>query len=78
MKSRPVSVLKTSPKTYMEDYSKLMKLARFDKLMDPNVETILKINISWQEYLPACSKLFCKRRWNPGVTLYKLKIIKSI
>lgn len=55
MKSRPVAVLKTSPDTYMEDYSRLLKLSGFDRIMDPKIETVMKINISWQEYFPSCS-----------------------
>jgi len=51
----PVAVLKTSPETCINDYERLMHLAGFDKIMDPKIETILKINISWQEYLPSCS-----------------------
>lgn len=55
MKSRPVAVLKTDPKTCIKDYERLLKLSEFDKIMDPKTETILKINISWQEYFPSCS-----------------------
>jgi uncharacterized protein (DUF362 family) len=51
----PVAVLKTTPQTYMDDAAKLFKLAGFNRLMDPKKRTVLKINISWQEYFPSCS-----------------------
>lgn len=54
-KNMPVAVLKTGPQTYMEDYERLLSLAKFGRVMDPKIETILKINISWQEYFPSCS-----------------------
>jgi uncharacterized protein (DUF362 family) len=55
VKNRPVAILKTSPHTCIDDYGRLLHLANFEKTMNPKIETILKINISWQEYLPSCS-----------------------
>ncbi|MBC7363104.1 MAG: DUF362 domain-containing protein [Candidatus Aminicenantes bacterium] len=54
--SRPkVAVLKTSPETVLEDYSKLMHLAEYQTYLPKDKEIALKINISWHYYYPACS-----------------------
>jgi len=50
-----VAVLKTSPETVIPDYAKLMKLADFETALPKDKDTILKINISWHYYFPACS-----------------------
>jgi uncharacterized protein (DUF362 family) len=55
-KSKPiVSVLKTSPDKVISDYSKLMNLADYKKVISKDVNTILKLNLSWSLYYPACS-----------------------
>jgi uncharacterized protein (DUF362 family) len=50
-----VAVLKTTPETVLEDYRQLMHLAGYQEALSKNVETILKINVSWQTWYPACS-----------------------
>ncbi|NLN69653.1 MAG: DUF362 domain-containing protein [Chloroflexi bacterium] len=50
-----VAVLKTAPKTVLDDIEKLMTLARVDKALPKGIQTGLKINISWQTWYPACS-----------------------
>jgi uncharacterized protein (DUF362 family) len=50
-----VAILKTSPDTVLNDYARLMELAGFRDVLPPDKETILKINISWQTWYPACS-----------------------
>nr|MDQ2731379.1 DUF362 domain-containing protein [Armatimonadota bacterium] len=50
-----VAVLRTTPETVLEDYGRLMRLAEYDKYLDRTRDTALKINISWQNYYPACS-----------------------
>src|SRR5438128_675085 len=50
-----VAVLKTKPETVLEDYEKLMKLADFEKHLDPSKTTILKDNISWHFPFPAAN-----------------------
>jgi uncharacterized protein (DUF362 family) len=50
-----VAVLKTSPKTILDDYQRLMALAGFEAVLPRDVRTGLKINISWQTWYPACS-----------------------
>jgi len=50
-----VAVLKTTPDTVLEDYRQLMHLAGYQEALPKDVETILKINVSWQTWYPACS-----------------------
>jgi len=54
MKSR-VAVLKTTPNTVLEDYNQLMHLAEYQKALPKSNELILKLNLSWSLYFPACS-----------------------
>ena len=50
-----VAVLKTKPSTVLKDYSRLMDLAEYDKYISKKKETIIKLNLSWSLYYPACS-----------------------
>lgn len=50
-----VSVLRTSPKSVLEDYEKLMHLANYEQFLPKDVTTIIKINLSWSLFYPACS-----------------------
>ncbi len=50
-----VVVLKTKPETILDDYSRLMELAEYQKYIKKSVETIIKLNLSWSRYFPACS-----------------------
>lgn len=50
-----VSILRTSPETVVKDYEKLMHLANYDKIVSHEHETILKLNLSWTLFYPACS-----------------------
>lgn len=50
-----VAVLRTRPETVLEDYARLMELAGSRQALPLDKETILKINISWQTWYPACS-----------------------
>ncbi|TET80478.1 DUF362 domain-containing protein, partial [candidate division TA06 bacterium] len=54
MKSK-VSVLKTSPESVVEDIGRAMKMADYESFMPKHIPTILKVNISWHYYYPACS-----------------------
>ncbi len=54
--SRPrIAVLKTSPGRVIEDYGRLMRLAEYRAALDPSIPTLLKLNLSWTKYFPACS-----------------------
>lgn len=56
MKTLPlVAVMKTSPHTVVEDYHQLMHLAEYSRFLPKSKETILKLNLSWSLYYPACS-----------------------
>jgi len=50
-----VAVLKTSPARVVQDYSRLMRLAHYQDFLDHGNDTILKLNLSWTKYFPACS-----------------------
>lgn len=55
MKKPVVSIIKTSPKTYMKDYAKLMRSAGYKKEIKKRYETLIKLNLSWSLFYPACS-----------------------
>ncbi|MGV9169312.1 MAG: DUF362 domain-containing protein [Promethearchaeia archaeon] len=50
-----VAVVKTTPKTIHEDIARVMDLADYDKYVSKNVETTIKLNLSWSKFYPACS-----------------------
>jgi uncharacterized protein (DUF362 family) len=50
-----VAVLRTQPETVLDDYRRLLKLADYEASLPKDKETLLKINISWQQWYPACS-----------------------
>jgi len=50
-----VAVLRTSPATVVRDFGRLMDLADMRAELSPDKLTLLKVNISWQVYYPACS-----------------------
>ena len=50
-----VAVVKTSPQTVLDDVKAAMNLAGYSCALPQDFATLLKINISWQHYYPACS-----------------------
>lgn len=50
-----VAALRTRPETVIEDIARLMELAGFREALPREAQTLLKINISWHHYYPACS-----------------------
>ncbi|HEU0114110.1 MAG TPA: DUF362 domain-containing protein [Thermomicrobiales bacterium] len=50
-----VAVLKTRPETVLGDIAEVMHLAGYEAALPKDRDTILKINISWQTWYPACS-----------------------
>src|SRR5688572_31511314 len=50
-----VAVLRTRPETVVEDYGRLMRLVKYDQTLPRDQELILKLNLSWTKYFPACS-----------------------
>ena len=54
--SRPkVAVVFTRPETVLDDFARAMNLAEYRAALPEGLQTLLKINISWQHYYPACS-----------------------
>jgi intein/homing endonuclease len=50
-----VAVLRTRPETVVEDYGRLMRLAKYDQILGRDQDLIVKLNLSWTRYFPACS-----------------------
>lgn len=50
-----VAVLKTAPGTVLPDYARLMKLAGYEQAIPKGKDLIIKLNLSWTKYFPACS-----------------------
>src|SRR5215208_6854414 len=50
-----VAALKTRPETVLTDVGEVMRLAGYQDALPRDHDTILKINISWQTWYPACS-----------------------
>ncbi len=55
MSSARVAVLETSPRTVFEDTHRLMNLAGYQDVLPKDVDTALKINISWHFFYPGSS-----------------------
>ena len=54
MKSQ-VAVLRTRPETVVADYGRLMRLVKYDQALPREQDLIVKLNLSWTKYFPACS-----------------------
>jgi intein/homing endonuclease len=50
-----VAVLRTRPETVVADYGRLLRLAEYDRVLPRDGELLLKLNLSWTKYFPACS-----------------------
>lgn len=50
-----VAVLRTTPDTVFEDYARLMRLVNYTDHLPRGHDTLLKVNISWHRWFPACS-----------------------
>ena len=50
-----VAVLRTKPETVVADYGRLMRLLKYDQLLPRGHDLLLKLNLSWTKYFPACS-----------------------
>ena len=50
-----VSVVATRPQTVLHDIDQAMRMAGVEQYLSPELVTLLKINISWQHWYPACS-----------------------
>ena len=50
-----VALLRTRPETVVEDYGRLMRLVKYGEVLPRDQDLILKLNLSWTKYFPACS-----------------------
>ncbi len=50
-----VAFVRTSPKTVLDDYARLLDLADYRSILDPQATTILKNNISWHMLYPSAN-----------------------
>jgi len=50
-----VAVVRTRPETVVEDYGRVMRLVKYDRTLPRDQDLILKLNLSWTKYFPACS-----------------------
>lgn len=54
-RSARVAVVRTRPDTVIEDYARVMDLAGYRDVLSRDGDTLLKLNLSWTKYFPACS-----------------------
>ena len=50
-----IAVLKTDVGRVLDDYGRLMRMAGYDRILSKDLPTLLKLNLSWTKYFPACS-----------------------
>jgi uncharacterized protein (DUF362 family) len=50
-----VAVIKTSAPDVLNDYRSLLELIDYKSILDFNLPTLVKLNLSWTKYFPACS-----------------------
>lgn len=50
-----VAAVRTTPDTVLDDYARLMDLAKYQDVVDKKATTILKNNISWHMFYPAAN-----------------------
>lgn len=54
--ARPVvAVLQTRPESVLEDYRRIMELAGWRESLPFGTDTLIKLNLSWTKFFPACS-----------------------
>lgn len=55
MAKAKVALLRTSAKTVLEDYHRLLNLAGYQQVLPKDTDTALKVNISWHFFYPGSS-----------------------
>jgi uncharacterized protein (DUF362 family) len=55
MQKSKVIVWKTKPEHVVDDYSRLMRLAGYESTLSKDIPILIKLNLSWTKYFPACS-----------------------
>src|SRR5262245_29931520 len=54
-KTARVAVVRTRPETVIDDYATVMDLAGYRQTLRRDGDTLIKLNLSWTKYFPACS-----------------------
>ncbi len=55
MPKSTVAILRTEPRTVLRDYHALLNLAGYQDVLPKDVDTALKVNISWHFFFPGSS-----------------------
>jgi uncharacterized protein (DUF362 family) len=55
MSSSRVAVIKTNSTGILQDYRRLLELVGYRSILNFNTDTLIKLNLSWTKYFPACS-----------------------
>ena len=50
-----VALIPTNPQSVVDDYAKLMDLLNYQSFIKKELNTIIKINLSWSLFYPSCS-----------------------
>jgi uncharacterized protein (DUF362 family) len=50
-----VAVLTANPKNVLDTYSEIMHLINYQSSISKDIDTLIKLNLSWTKYFPACS-----------------------
>ena len=50
-----VAIEPTHPQTVMDDYANVLDLVDYQSFINQELDTIIKINLSWSLFYPACS-----------------------
>lgn len=50
-----MAIVETHPETVLHDYAHAMQLAGYRAFISPEINTALKVNVSWHHWYPACS-----------------------
>ncbi|MBD3351584.1 MAG: DUF362 domain-containing protein, partial [Candidatus Lokiarchaeota archaeon] len=70
VKRKPLVWLKkVTPETILQDYEKLMEATKYTKYFNIDKKVLVKLNLSWSKYFPACSS----PPWQVEGVLKKLK-----
>ena len=60
MPKAKVAILRTNPETVFDDYHRLMNLAGYQDVIAKDVDTALKVNISWHFFFPTTRSWFTR------------------
>lgn len=55
MGNAKVGVLKTEPQQVVSDYARVLDAIDYRETIKPEIQTLIKLNLSWSLYFPSCS-----------------------